>query len=280
MTAAVIEIDRQISVLEGRRIDLDHKMKPDYYAPFDGDAMAALAILTAELAALHRKRSRALAGVEEPAPPTPAARLPRRMSDPAAAPSPLPSWLPTVGQEVKEKIIEETTALLGAIIRDVEDDVEDWQSEFPNNHEVRLTQGAYQALIGELVKLKGDIRILGRVVDVLAGDLQRRVDGLEKKQKGAGSSDELASISAHLQQLETKVRKVTGISDFEERLAELEARPVFDYRGVWEAREYIPGQLVTHHGSMWFCKSTTRSQPPSAEWQLCVKSGRPGKDAI
>ena len=49
-----------------------------------------------------------------------------------------------------------------------------------------------------------------------------------------------------------------------------------EYRGVWSADEaYREGQFATDHGSMWFCRETTRDRPgTSAAWVLAVKHGK------
>jgi hypothetical protein len=104
------------------------------------------------------------------------------------------------------------------------------------------------------------VGFLAEVLRILAEDnlapLHKRVDELERKQTNTGSKP----------------------GDFEERIAALEARTTLEYLGIWEAKEYNPGNIVTHSGGMWHCRNTTRSLPPSGDWQLCVKSGRPGKD--
>lgn len=52
------------------------------------------------------------------------------------------------------------------------------------------------------------------------------------------------------------------------------------YRGVWIAKQYEPGDLVTWAGAMWHCNTTTHSKPgdESRDWTLCVKKGRDGRD--
>jgi hypothetical protein len=105
------------------------------------------------------------------------------------------------------------------------------------------------------------VGFLAEVLRILAEDhmapLHKRVDELERKQTNTGSNP----------------------GDFEERIAALEARPTLEYLGIWEPKEYNPGNIVTHSGGMWHCRNTTRSLPPSGDWQLCVKAGRPGRDA-
>jgi hypothetical protein len=57
--------------------------------------------------------------------------------------------------------------------------------------------------------------------------------------------------------------------------------PINKYHGVWNhEREYNAGDFVTHEGSMFCAKSSTRSKPgASDDWQLAVKRGRDGKSA-
>jgi hypothetical protein len=59
----------------------------------------------------------------------------------------------------------------------------------------------------------------------------------------------------------------------QQRIEQLETDRLV-YTGVWEPREYRRGEIVTLGGSMWFCKATTRSEPPGDHWQCCVKHGR------
>jgi hypothetical protein len=67
------------------------------------------------------------------------------------------------------------------------------------------------------------------------------------------------------------------IAALEKRLAELEARPVPDYRGVFKHGEtYSAGSMVTHSGSLWYAVSETKAKPgtgPGSGWVLAVKSG-------
>src|SRR5262245_36334300 len=73
---------------------------------------------------------------------------------------------------------------------------------------------------------------------------------------------------------------VKRISDLEERLAALEARPAsggVEYKGVWESnRKYLEGSLCTHAGGLWLAKVDSYSRPGGGndDWVLCVKSGR------
>ena len=69
-----------------------------------------------------------------------------------------------------------------------------------------------------------------------------------------------------------------AVAPLEQRVVDGEAGRL-EYTGVWEAREYRRGQIVTSDGGMWFCKARTRTEPPGDAWQLCVKAGRPGRDA-
>lgn len=52
------------------------------------------------------------------------------------------------------------------------------------------------------------------------------------------------------------------------------------HQGVFVAgKSYEPGDVVTWAGSSWHCLTETDGKPgESRDWQLIVKSGRPGKD--
>jgi hypothetical protein len=55
------------------------------------------------------------------------------------------------------------------------------------------------------------------------------------------------------------------------------------YRGVWKAGDaYTKGDVVTHHGSAWYCYGATSTAPDTdagaTDWQLMVKRGDKGRD--
>jgi hypothetical protein len=78
-----------------------------------------------------------------------------------------------------------------------------------------------------------------------------------------------------------------AIQPLRERLEALEKRAEaleqrrFEYCGVWKHGEtYLRGQFVTHQGCLFHCNETTMDVPAtSSAWQLCVKRGKPGRDA-
>lgn len=62
------------------------------------------------------------------------------------------------------------------------------------------------------------------------------------------------------------------------RIAELEKRPSFDYRGVWEERDIYPkGCFVTWSGSMWYCAEESQGKKPGQgdgpHWRLAIRRG-------
>lgn len=70
----------------------------------------------------------------------------------------------------------------------------------------------------------------------------------------------------------------------EKRLAEIEARPVLKYSGVWSASAtYEPGEIVSHGGSSWHSNIKSQGlqlgESNPASWTLMTKRGRDGKDA-
>lgn len=60
-----------------------------------------------------------------------------------------------------------------------------------------------------------------------------------------------------------------------------EARREFRYCGTWQrGASYREGTFLTDDGSLWTCLRDTSARPgTSADWQLCVKRGRDGRDA-
>jgi chitodextrinase len=67
------------------------------------------------------------------------------------------------------------------------------------------------------------------------------------------------------------------------RIKSLEARPPMVYKEIWSpATKYVPGDVVTDGGQMWYCKSETQGRRPGGEssatyWRLCVRRGSDGK---
>lgn len=57
--------------------------------------------------------------------------------------------------------------------------------------------------------------------------------------------------------------------------------PVLIYRGIWKEGDYQQGDVVTRHGSLWYCNKNTNQAPGDGEtdWTLAVKRGARGKDA-
>jgi HPt (histidine-containing phosphotransfer) domain-containing protein len=101
---------------------------------------------------------------------------------------------------------------------------------------------------------------------------------------------ELHQLRQRVARLEQMISRngpiVQAVGDLAEhlgtRIHALEQRPSVTYRGVWQDSEpYTPGNMVTHNGSVWHCKSACQGQrPPGNCWTLAVKSGRDGKDAV
>ena len=79
--------------------------------------------------------------------------------------------------------------------------------------------------------------------------------------------------------VERKIKEAT--EPLIQRIEELERRPRgLQYCGTFEADiTYQPGDVVTSKGAMWACLQPTKQRPgESSTWQLCVRSGRDGKD--
>ena len=106
----------------------------------------------------------------------------------------------------------------------------------------------------------------GPVGSLMAGMENDLVDGAAL----AGILDMV--ISAFAQALHPVIRRIEA----------LEAAPKgLQYCGVWrDGGDYLRGHVVTKGGAMWCCLADhSRSTPGTdASFQLCVKSGRDGKD--
>lgn len=77
---------------------------------------------------------------------------------------------------------------------------------------------------------------------------------------------------------------VERLADAERRIAELEARPSTQYRGIYDDKEtYRRGDFVTRSGSVWHCElDRAKGVVPGTDalgWRLAVKRGADGRDA-
>ena len=67
------------------------------------------------------------------------------------------------------------------------------------------------------------------------------------------------------------------IAELEQRIKELESRPLLKYAGTWQSdATYAEGRLTTHGGGLWLAMHTTNLQPgtEASGWRLVVKRGR------
>jgi hypothetical protein len=80
-----------------------------------------------------------------------------------------------------------------------------------------------------------------------------------------------------------KTRCDAAMTALEARVAELEARPSLDYKGIWNASSlYRRDDCVTHSGSIWCCERDHNCGIVPVEagdgWRLACKKGADGKD--
>jgi hypothetical protein len=69
--------------------------------------------------------------------------------------------------------------------------------------------------------------------------------------------------------------------DGQDGQAGAEGKPGLAYKGVYlTGQDYTVGDVVTHDGSAWYCRGTTRAMPGNgaSSWTLMVKHGRDAKD--
>ncbi len=133
-----------------------------------------------------------------------------------------------------------------------------------------------------------------RLHEQFATDAIARVETLLADFKGAAGAHENAPVlytqGLHLSFTMVLANLLTHVDTcvqfnrqerlaLEKRVADLEARPSLEYRGVWGAAEqYRNGNAVTHDGSMWIATAGTKGVRPGdgANWKLAVKRGRDG----
>jgi hypothetical protein len=63
------------------------------------------------------------------------------------------------------------------------------------------------------------------------------------------------------------------IKELEEIVSGMRMRSM-EYAGTWkeERAPFREGQVVTHNGTIWYCKRFTLEKPPSDSWTLMVKN--------
>jgi hypothetical protein len=126
--------------------------------------------------------------------------------------------------------------------------------------------------------------------------LHRRYDAEDRALKAVetktsnGELHDLRRTNGHLAKrvaslescIDVLFRKHGGILDnLITRIETLEQRPVVKYCGVYDqAKAYVPGNMVTHNGSVWHCASACEGQkPPGPSWTLAVKRGKDAQPA-
>ncbi len=127
--------------------------------------------------------------------------------------------------------------------------------------------------------------ILVPLIDTIKGRFEQALKRFEQTDK------RLADLEQRIESTENKRRGDSAVASgrrewYENALAivqcdvnELRARPVMTYLGVWDpTKEYGEAQVVTDHGSMFYCRTSTRERPgASADWVLAVKRGADAK---
>ena len=63
-------------------------------------------------------------------------------------------------------------------------------------------------------------------------------------------------------------------AEVEERIRAVETRTLRYVGTHTEGRQYVPGEMVSHGGSLWHAETSTVSRPGSdSSWRLCLKRG-------
>jgi hypothetical protein len=249
------EFDDDIAALERRLADLDQQMARlgglNGGALFDGGAMAAHAVVARKLAELRAKRERVLAG-DEPIEPAP---VPKRAD--AAGNLKMPRRVTKRASPEGRK--EADTGQPGSA--DDQRRLREWFKTFMEADAVE--------------RVEDDIQ---EVIDIYC-ETNANTPRLFTQGLYAGIVMKLALLSATVSAHSFYQRDRRR--EFEARLTALEERPTMQYRGVFEtSRQYMPGDFVTHDGSLWHCNRPTHGPVPGFDkdgWTLAVKRGRDGK---
>jgi hypothetical protein len=241
------EIEAKIAALKARKADLDAKplRLPD--GGWDGDVMAAEAVVERELKRFSGLRTKALAGVEDE---SDSSVQPTRQ---AAA----PAWpMPT---DFKSNPGDEIDPLL-------------------NRVDAVPTGAAFDEMTGKLF----NFNLAGIVhhMDVVRKSLKsgsRPVVYSQGQHSAILATLAFVQTEARLLVAYGKDRRTALEKKLLARIEELEARPVMKYIGVWDqAKIYGAGNFVTEGGSLWHAQRASVGERPGSgdAWQLAVKKGR------
>jgi hypothetical protein len=145
--------------------------------------------------------------------------------------------------------------------------------------------------IAELSRLRAENAALAQRV----ADLERRLTRLNVTVNG-GSIQELlnagctvrgAPPTGRIKPLAEFVMDAVAVGvagqlkERDERLAELEQRPIYRFVGTFtEGSTYEPGNICVRRGGSWIATVTTKAEPGKSEdWAQLSRAGRDGRDA-
>jgi hypothetical protein len=108
-----------------------------------------------------------------------------------------------------------------------------------------------------------------RQVAVTPRFLERVLGGVAKNVREY-VAEQVAGL-VHVDRVAALAERVT---ELQARLDTLEKRKTA-YHGVWCEAPYLPGDAVTHKGTLWYCHEATTDRPGTSDaWQLMVKHER------
>lgn len=104
--------------------------------------------------------------------------------------------------------------------------------------------------------------------------IQQQNYSLEALAKRDAKDDPFATNTPAAQPDPSK-KSMDDFYDLVKRIDQLEARPVVSYMGVFSAdKSYLPGDMVTHGGSVWHCDKAHQGDWSPESFTLAVKKGR------
>ena len=279
------EIESQIAAQEKRHAELDEKLVK--HGVFDASVIGAMTLVDKQLKDLRPRRAALLAGQADPAD-----ALSKAVAPVATTLRP-PRWITTketraTAAETHKKNVEVALTLpLDTPMDDlrdlyateaqfalVESTLRKYADEIlENGRACEFNERTYVALVAMLWRASATTAATFHWAGNQRRLFEQRVEAIESTERHFSSS-EMQRLTAYLAlQFDT--------APMLKRIEDLERRPKMEYLGIWNAEKFYEiGDVVTDHGSMFFCRQSTRERPGENNscWQLCVKRGQDGRD--
>ena len=174
----------------------------------------------------------------------------------------------------------------GRLVHAVENVFEKYSAEVPAaDSQAAYTRGAYGALMQMFAAAHSEILALHQVTATQLKQIYERVDELERggslPETIAARREVIVRMAVDDAHRNSEARRAGLQKNLEARIEALEQRPAMKYCGVYNEKQgYVPGDFVTHHGSLFHAECESRAVTPGTApaWKLAVKRGRDARD--